>query len=217
MKTIPSPYTYLKSVNICTYNSDITFIPKISISAADFAIETYFAIRLFLILRKVNKDAVQIESSVDGKLKLAAFTSIMRWNFIRLLVAFGQNVTGLIVSTVNHTVLVNYDEATVQLFFQSFFFVLMSYAVTVDAETVDKYQPDQNGPIYLDFQEHGFSTRKNSISSIENYKVNNAPTKRFSLFEWTNLVLSSYREKAKQKELGEIVEGSSDLNLEETS
>lgn len=188
----------------------------------DILIDLYVTVRLIQVLRSANRNVAGLRANMSRKTKRTLFTAVMYWNFVRLGVAFGLNVTTL-ASNLTGKLHANYDldQIATRNFFQTFFFIVMSYVVTVDAEIVKVIEgEDQNkkgtsksssGKTNYQSSSTNMTSKSTGSISLPKYNTPNSPTifertsrndtetydvsmKRLSFFEWANIVLGFRRE-----------------------
>ncbi|CAG8513350.1 7757_t:CDS:2 [Diversispora eburnea] len=203
-------------------------IPEVIAIVTDFSIDIYITVRLVQILLKANKNTAGLRVNVGREKKRTLFTAVMYWNFVRLAVAFGINLMAVL----NLLPLTSeFGQYFVKLFFNTFFFVLMSYVVTVDAEIVKVIEGENQNKKRSSKSTNENSSYPSSPTNRATYKSAallpknntssspqsdyNVSVKRLSFFEWTNLVLSfgsgkNHTQEFTQEEFEEIIEGSSE-------
>ncbi|CAG8495414.1 16287_t:CDS:1, partial [Acaulospora colombiana] len=219
---IPSPFTFIKSYNACDYNFKGSSNSQIAFVCVDSAIDIYVTVRLVMILKRANKNSALIDSIINRKSKRTVFTAIIYWNFIRLLVAFGENVTYLVLIILASTTLVDINGATAESFFQCFFYVLMTYVVTADVEIVKviegkNYKRGSSSSESKKSYLRTSGTHMQPGSSAEGYSRDelNVSTNKLTFFKWINMIIGFHRKDIKsvhefeQNELEEIIEGPS--------
>ncbi|CAG8565315.1 10250_t:CDS:2 [Diversispora eburnea] len=225
--------------NICWSESTILLIPETIIVIIDFLIDIYITVRLVQVLRIANKNVVGLRASGGRKTKRTLFTAVMYWNFVRLAVAFGLNVMTVVgvVSTFSAINNIGFtrDQRISVLFFNTFFSILLSYVVTVDAEIVKVIEGEnqnKKGSSKSTSEKSSYpSSHTNRATtgsaSLPIYNTSDTPTsptsktdhdlsmKRLSFFEWANIILGFRSEKNHvqeftQEEFEEIIGGSSE-------
>ncbi|CAG8508533.1 4981_t:CDS:2, partial [Diversispora eburnea] len=117
----------------CLYRNSGLQIPESISIAIDFLIDIYITVRLIQILRNANKNASNLRTSMNKKTKRSLFTAVMYWNFVRLAVVFGLNIMAVVYFLPLPD---TGDSHFTKYIFSTFFFILTSYVVTVDAEIV---------------------------------------------------------------------------------
>ncbi|CAJ0746490.1 3350_t:CDS:2 [Entrophospora sp. SA101] len=125
-----------ENASYCIQGIDIAKIPLMGAIIFDLIIDFYVTIRLIQILSRANKNASQITSNITRKTKRSLFTAVMYWNFIRLILAASFNALLLF-----YTVLGFYRDqvptiSATSLTLQAILGILLSYALTADAEIV---------------------------------------------------------------------------------
>ncbi|CAG8583441.1 10214_t:CDS:2 [Diversispora eburnea] len=224
--------------NWCIIDQTRLKIPETITVVIDFLIDIYITVRLVQVLRIANENAAGLGSSVGRKTKRTLFTAVMYWNFVRLAVAFGLNLITVVVLVTRSTRIGSIPDQLVAItFFNTFFFILMSYVVTVDAEIVKVIEGEnqnKKGSSKSTSEKSSYPSSPTNRAtagsgSLPKYNTSDTPTsptskndydismKRLSFFEWANFVLGFRHENNNmqeftQKEFEEIIGGSSEAN-----
>ncbi|CAG8556971.1 5714_t:CDS:2 [Diversispora eburnea] len=197
---------------ICWSDSFAVIIPETIIVSIDFLIDIFITVRLVQVLRMANTNAASLRSSGSRKTKRTLFTAVMYWNFVRLAVAFGLNlmtVVGLIATfSEKYGAGFTRDQRIVVIFFNTFFFVLLSYVVTVDAEIVKVIEGEnqnKKGSSTSEKSSYPYPSSSTNSTNRATYKSTGSKhntqsdydvsMKRLSFFEWANIVLGFRHEK----------------------
>ncbi|RHZ87561.1 hypothetical protein Glove_33g160 [Diversispora epigaea] len=198
--------------NWCSNDVGSLFISETISVVIDFSIDLYVTFRLIQILRRANKNLLNINVSMKGNAKRTLFTGVMYWNFVRLGVAFLLNLNAIVsLITDNLNSYITIDQLAAIRFFNVFAFVLMSYVITVDAEIVKIIQGKDQNDKESDKSKHEErspstnATYKNASSEslpkhntldlsndIQTYDVS---FERLSFFEWYNAIMGFQHEK----------------------
>ncbi|CAG8651376.1 4126_t:CDS:2, partial [Funneliformis mosseae] len=213
----------------CNPNPNSAKVSVWAVNACDFFIEIYVTVRLIQILKRANRNAAQISSSMDRKTKRTLFTAVMYWNFLRLAIAFVISVFASayteFISNLSTT------HIAIDGAISGIFIIIMSYVITVDAEIVrviegkskkrsNKSSSEKSVP-GMPYVPKTYQTKSSHIlpkyTSSEQEGNNDdiiVSMKRLSFFEWANLVLGFRRDNEKnfnEEDVVEIIDGPSDF------
>ena len=196
--------------------SAITFT-LITTLSLDLLIEFYVTIRSAHILIGANRNSLQVTSNISIKSKRTLFMAVIYWNFIRLILAICYNAVVLYYTALKYYVTSNTMKTSfISNTLQGVFIILLSYAITADAEIVkviegkkrskESNSNNSNGTKHVTQQ-----TSDGTITPLPNYKSPNEPPRystgsyvdsknkernsgninKLSFSEWANVVVGN--------------------------